>query len=177
MATFQERVIGALTLQASTYEEVERDQSAMSQALIVVVAGSVSNGIGWIHYGGLSGIIRGALVSLIGWAIASALIWAIGTKVMPGPKTEADVPQVMRTLGFAAAPNLLGFLTIVPLLGWLLTFALIVWGLAATVVAVREALDYDDTMKAVVVCVIAWVVSLVVMSLLLASFGLRAMVF
>ena len=48
-----------------------------------------------------------------------------------------------------------------------------VWTLVALVIGVRQALDYDDTLKAVIVCVIAWVVMLVVM-MMVAVLGVGA---
>jgi hypothetical protein len=57
-------------------------------------------------------------------------------------------------------------LAAVPFLGWLISLVVTLWALAATVVAVRQALDYDDTAKAVIVCVLAMAVFWVVMWLL-----------
>jgi hypothetical protein len=47
-----------------------------------------------------------------------------------------------------------------------------VWGLVAWVIAVRQALDYDDTLRAVLVCVLAFVAQLVVSAIGVAMFGL-----
>ncbi len=41
------------------------------------------------------------------------------------------------------------------------------------VIAVRQALDYDDTLKAVIVCVVAWVLMVAVV-IVGALFGLGA---
>ena len=80
---------------------------------------------------------------------------------MPGKNTEADYQQVLRVIGFAQAPGLFDVLGIIPILGWLVRSWSVVWTLVALVIAVRQALDYDDTLKAVIVCVIAWVVMFV----------------
>jgi len=174
MASFQGRVIGALTLNVATYEEVERDTSATAQAAGVVVLAAISSGIGWIWYGGLSGIVSGAVVALVAWVVGAVVVWLIGTKVLPGPRTEADITQVMRCVGFAQAPGLLAFISIIPVIGWLITFALWIWGLVAWVIAVRQALDYDDTMRAVIVCLLAWVAIVLVTLTGAAIFGLSA---
>ena len=68
-----------------------------------------------------------------------------------------------------------GSSAIIPILGWLIAFLLGLWSLAATVVAVKAALDYDDIVKAVIVTVIAWVVIFVAMMIvgaILATVGL-----
>ena len=38
MASFQDRVVGVLRLQAATFEDVEHDPTALSQSAIVVLA-------------------------------------------------------------------------------------------------------------------------------------------
>jgi hypothetical protein len=171
--TFGDRVIGAMKLDENTFEDIERDPTSIGQAVAVVVLGSVSLGIGWIFYGGFSGIVSGALSSLIGALIGALLIWLVGTKLMPGPNTQADFPQTFRTVGFAAAPNLLGFITIIPLLGWLLWIAIVFWQIAATVVAVKAVLDYTDIGKAILVVVICWLIGMAISFLMMSILGLR----
>ena len=46
MASFQDRVIGALKLQPNTFEEVENDATATGQAATVVVAAAISRRLG-----------------------------------------------------------------------------------------------------------------------------------
>jgi hypothetical protein len=151
-----------MRLQPATFEEVEHDQAATSQAALVVAAVGVANGIAWIATNGIVGLITAPIVQLIGWAIASFVLLVVGTKLFPGKNTEADMGQMLRTLGFAQSAGLFGVLAIVPILGWLVLFLVWIWMIVATVVAVRQALDYDDTLKAVVVCVVAWVIMFVV---------------
>jgi hypothetical protein len=70
--------------------------------------------------------------------------------------------ELLRTLGFASAPQLLLVLRGIPLLGGLIALAAVLWGLAAWVVAVRQALDVS-TGRAVLVCVLAVVVNVACM--------------
>lgn len=171
MASFGERVVGAMKLDASTFEEIERDPSSIGQAAGVVVLAAVSTAIGWVYYNGLSGIIYAVFASLIGYAVWALIVWLIGTKVMPDPTTKADFPETFRTIGFAAAPGLLGIITIIPILGWLIWLLLWLWQVAAMVVAVRQALDYSSTGKAVIVVVIGFLVNLAV-SMLFATMAI-----
>jgi hypothetical protein len=160
MASFQERVVGAMRLQVSTFEEVEHDATATSQAAIVVLAAAVSGALASLRYGffGPVAIAMSVVFSLIGWAVGAAVIWLVGTRVFPGKNTEADYGQLLRCVGFAQAPGLFGILGIIPILGLLIRLVLAIWSLVAGVIAVRQALDYDDTLKAVVVVVVAWVI-------------------
>jgi hypothetical protein len=162
VASFQDRVIGAMRLRAATFEDVEHDTSATAQAAIVVTAVGVANGVAWMSSGGISGIVLTPVYQLVSWVIGSFVLLMVGTKLFPGKATEADMGQMLRTLGFAQSAGLVGVLGIVPLLGWVVLFVVWIWMIAATVVAVRQALDYDDTMKAVIVSLVAWVIIFVV---------------
>jgi hypothetical protein len=173
MASLQNRIIGAMTLQASTFEEVESDPTSMSQAIIVVVGAAVSSGVAWVWYNGFTGIVTSAIGALIGWAVGAVIVWLVGTKMLPGPKTQADIPQVLRTVGFAQSPGLLAFIAIIPLLGWLIAPVIWIWTLVAWVIAVKQVLDYDDYGRAILVCVIAIVIQIVV-AMMFAAMSLGA---
>jgi hypothetical protein len=159
--TFVERMIGAARLDTSTFEEVESDRSATSQAIAVVVLASVASGIGVGQ--GLRGLVVGTLVSLVAWAIWAWLIYFIGTRWLPEPTTTANVGELLRTIGFAASPGLLRVLGILPVLGGLVFALTTIWMLVAVVVAVRQALDYRSTARAVGVCVIGWLVQVLIL--------------
>jgi hypothetical protein len=166
MASFGERVVGAMTLKPATFQEIENDPTAMGQAVGVIALASVSMALGWIFYGGLTGIVWTILANLVTYAVWSVFIWLFGTKVMPDPATKADFPQTFRTVAFAISPGVLGIITIIPLLGWLIYFLLWLWQLAAMVVAVKEVLDYTDTVKAVIVVVVGMVVGFLIWGML-----------
>ena len=140
---------------------VEADKTATGQAMGVVVLSAVAAGIGGIGQGG-AGMIGGLVAALVGWFLWAFLTWLIGTKFLPEPETEADVGQLLRTIGFAASPGILRVFGFIPLLGWLITFVVMIWMLATTVVAVRQALDYKSTGRAVLVCVIGWFVNVLI---------------
>jgi hypothetical protein len=157
MATLTERMVGAAQLDVGTFEEVEHDTNATGQALVVVVVSSVAAGIG--ASGGRPGtLLTATLAAIVGWLVWAALVYVVGTKVMPDPQTRGDMGELLRTIGFAQSPGVLRVLGIIPFVGWLISFAVGVWILIATVVAVRQALDYTSTGKAVVVCLIGFIV-------------------
>lgn len=174
MASFTERMIGAATLNVATYEEVEHDTTAMGQAMGVVVLASLAAGIGAARQGGFSGLLFGMIAALLGWFIWAGIIYLVGTKLMPEPETRADIGQLLRTIGFAASPGLLAILAIIPLLGFLIRLVVAVWQLIAMVVAVRQALDYKSTGKAVVVCLIGWVAYMIAAFVFMALGGLAS---
>jgi hypothetical protein len=174
--TFGDRVVGAMKLDENTFEDVERDPTAIGQAVGVIVLAAVAAGIGNIWWGGITGILRGAVLSIISFLIWSVIVWLVGTKLMPEPTTQADFPQTFRTLGFAAAPGLASVITIIPILGYLLMLLIWLWQIAAMVVAVKAVLDYSTIGKAIVVVLIGFVINLVLTLLVLTPLiGMRMM--
>jgi hypothetical protein len=162
MASFVDRVVGAARLDVATYEEVEADTTATPQAMGVVVLAALASGIGSLTSGG-TGMVGSLVSALIGWAAWAAVIWFIGTKILPEPQTRSDIGELLRTMGFAASPGLLLVLRLVPLIGGLIALVIWLWQLTAMVVAVRQALDYKSSGRAVLVCFIGWVFYVMVM--------------
>jgi len=161
MASFVDRVVGAARLDAKVYEEVEADPTAMGQAMAVVAAAALAAGIGSIG-SGATGAVAAVVGGIVGWFLWAVVTWLIGTRLLPEPGTSADLGQMLRTIGFSAAPGLLNVLGIIPFIGVLVSFVAAVWQLVAMVVAVRQALDYRSTGRAALVCFIGWVFYLTV---------------
>ena len=168
MANLKDRMIRAAKLDSNLYEEVEADKQAMGQAMTVVILSSVAAGVGSISTVGVSGIFWGTVAALAGWFIWAFLTYFIGTRLLPEPQTRADVGELLRTIGFSSSPGVLRVLGVVPVLWDLVFFVTAVWMLVAMVIAVRQALDYKSTGRAVGVCMLGWIV-LVVVNLLLYS--------
>ncbi len=171
MASFSERMIGAAGLDVRTYEEVEADPSAMGQAMGVVVLSSLAAGIGSIGALGFSGLIWTTIAALVGWFVWAVITYFVGTKILPEPQTRADIGELLRTIGFSASPGILRILGIIPLIGWLISIAAGLWMLVAMVIAVRQALDYQSTGRAIGVCAIGFVIYWVIMVVFGLVFG------
>jgi len=171
MSNLKDRMIRAAKLDVNLYEEVEADKSAMAQAMGVVVLSSVAAGIGAIGKGGLVGVLTGTVLSLVSWYVWAYLTYIIGTKILPEPQTDADHGQLLRTIGFSSAPGVIRILGIIPGLGALVFFAASIWMLVAMVIAVRQALDYQSTFRAVGVCLIGWVIQTLILVFLFSILG------
>ncbi len=168
MSKVPEHMIRAAKLDVHFYEEVEADPSYMKEAGLVVVLSSIAAGIGTVQQAGMAGIVFGTVAALVGWFIWAYLTLIIGTKLLPTAETEADYGQLLRTVGFSSAPGVIRILGIIPMLGPIIQFIGSVWMLVAMVVAVRQALDYTSTGRAVLVCIIGWVVQFLVLGLFFA---------
>jgi len=170
MDGFINRLIRAARLDVHLYEEVEADTTAMGQAMAVVVLTSIAGGFANIGGVGFSGIFIGIIVSLVGWFVWAYLTYLIGTKLLPEPQTKSSPGELLRTIGFSSSPGLIRVLGIIPGLGKLVFFIASIWMLVAMVIAVRQALDYKSTMRAVGVCIIGWIIQLLIIALVFSVF-------
>lgn len=166
-----DRMIRAAKLDEKLYWEVENDKGAMGQAMLVVVFSGLAAGFGSMTATGFSGLLYGTVSALISWFIWSYITFFVGTKFLAEPQTKADYGELLRTLGFASTPGIFRVLGIIPFVSGLIFFIISIWMLAAMIVAVKQALDYKSTWRAVGVCAIGWVIQTILMMLFLWIFG------
>ena len=171
MSALTDRMIRAARLDVNLYEEVEADKNTMGQATTVVVLSSVAAGIGSFADGGIPGIIIITLGTLLGWYVWAYLTYFIGTRLLAEPQTQADLGELLRTIGFSSSPGLLRVLGIIPGLSRVVSVGAGLWMLVAMIIAVRQALDYTSTWRAIAVCAIGWVVQILLLVLLFAALG------
>jgi hypothetical protein len=172
-----QRMIRAARLEPDLYEEVEADQTATNEALIVVVIVAVASGIGaalsYLLAGeagrSIGALIGGIIAALIGWVVWSYVTYFIGTRVFGGQATPGEL---LRTVGFAQSIGVLNILGFIPVVGGIIRLVTGIWMLIAGVVAVRQALDFD-TGKAILTTILGWL-ALVVITLVLGFLGFGA---
>ena len=171
--TFLQRLVGAAALDVAIYEEVEADERATIQAGATVLLSSVAAGIGAIGFGGqpVANVVFVSTVALLAWAAWALVTFEIGVRVLPQPQTSSNVGELMRTIGFATAPGCLRVLGVLPGVTIPVFAVTAVWMLAAMVVAVRQALDYESTARAVAVCGLGWVLATAIAIVLGLAFG------
>ena len=168
----------------ATFAEIEADQSATTQAAIVVVLVALIAGIGaaiaavmvnrtmpgvieGLGESGIEGLDLsmipqmspvGAFLNAVIGALLSWLVWSALTYFI-GTKLfggTADMGEMLRVIGFAQAPRLLSGLSFIPCLGGILSLVGWVWALAASFVAIREGLDLDSG-KTLVTIILAFI--------------------
>lgn len=162
-----QRMIGAATLSIPTYEDVEHDTTATSQAAIVVGIVAVCAGIGGVGSGG-GGIITGVLSAYLGWLVWSGVTYLIGAKLFGGTATWGEL---LRTIGFAQTPGILYLVRIIPLLGAIVALVVWFWMLVAGVIAIRQALDFS-TGKAVLTALLGLICYVLVAAAIGSIMGL-----
>ncbi len=157
MTTYLYRIMGAVTLDAGMYEDIEASRSVTWQAVATVVLSSIATGLGataWFNMTWRSVLFVSA-VALVTWVAWAVLMFQIGTRVLPAPETRTDLGELLRTTGFAAAPGVLQALALLPSIATPTVIATTIWMFAAMVVAVKHALDYASIARAIAVCALA----------------------
>ena len=155
------RVFRALKLDADLYEEVEHDSQYLPEAALIVVATSLLAGFGgWISGSFVAGFISLVLTGLLGWFVWSGVTLIVGTRIFGG---TANYGEMLRVLGYANAPLALA---IVPWAGLLVGS---LWALVASIVALRQGLDFTLG-KAIGTAIVGWIVLFIVRAVVISIF-------
>jgi hypothetical protein len=167
MGQLVDRMIRAARFDASLYIEVETDVTATRQALLIVLLYGICSGIGFgfadlLSLGTEYFLVRMFTVlvgAIVFWLIWSRIIYFVGTKLFMGPKTPwrsiASYGELLRSIGFSATPGILLIFAFVPFpVGGIISVVAAVWMFVASVIAVRQALDFT-TGRAVGTCLVA----------------------
>jgi hypothetical protein len=161
-----ERILGVFKLDRAVFAEVEHDESATTQAAIVVaivaalsVVGTILQTLLTLVRGGdlqigalLINIVVTFVLAFVNWAIWSGVTFIVGTKLFKG---EATFTEMLRVIGFAYAPRML---QIIPCIGGVVGA---IWSLIASYFAIKEGLDLDDT-GTIVTILVGWLVTVVI---------------
>jgi hypothetical protein len=147
-----DRVLRAVRLDPTLYREVAADDRLMGEAALIVLAATLLSAIGtgigsrsWVLGFGAE-LINGFLIGWLLWAVIANLVGDfIGGR--------SQLSEMVRALGYANAPRFVGVLGFLPCVGPIFRLAAWLLTIAAGVVAIREAMDFD-TFKALVTAVI-----------------------
>ena len=165
-----ERMIGAALFNAQTYEEIERDEGALGQAMGVVLLVTLCGIIGGVIGGLLGevsviriilGAISGLVFGIVRWALWVSIVYLVGGKMLRTGDTQTSWGELGRMMGFAYTPGVLSILSFIPFIGWLFPVVGFFWTLAAVTVAVRQAMDFQSTGRAIGVVILSGVIGLI----------------
>jgi hypothetical protein len=137
-------------LDTSVFDEIRDDANATLPAALIVVVATFLSGIGgWLWYemqdynvkGGtffLRSTIFGSIIAIILFAV-----WVGVTYVMLGQvfRARADLQQLMRVMGFGAAPFALGVLLLIPKIDFGIGLTSLALLFGSTTIAVQSATD------------------------------------
>ena len=155
MKTLLRQMVRASRFDVQTYEQVEADRASTAGAVAVVLVASIAAALGSGARDPIS-IVGATIALLVTWVFWVALTYFIGTHLLPEPQTRSDLGEVLRTTGFSASPGVLRIFGAIPGVGLFIFIGVTIWMLLTFVVAVRQALDYASSGRALAVCVLGW---------------------
>ena len=161
MKIFLNRFFRAIKLDVSLFQEIIEDPKTFSQALIVVLIYSMTSAWGTFGRTGAVGNNIGMITTLLGWYVWVFSTYMVGARMMPEAGTEPDRKTILRVIGFACAPGILRILGFIEGLGLIVIFIALSWMVAAATVGVKQALNYESTARALGVCIIGLIISIV----------------
>lgn len=164
-----DRAMRVVKLEPRIFDIIARDPNATQQAAIVVAIVALANAVGGAAEG-FGGIIVGLISAILGWLIFAGMAWFFGTNIFGTPTTHANWESLLRTLGYAQAPNVLGIFGFIWGIGWLISLIGGIWAIVVAVVAIRETLDFS-TGRAIITAVLAWIATVIVGVILSLLFG------
>ena len=163
-----QRLQKAIMLDVSFYEEVENDKKFTDQAMMTVVLVSIVQGLMIAGFAPIA-LVQGILGSLLRFIIWAFFIAFVGTRILPEPETKSNTGELIRTLGFAYAPGLLVIFKVLPFINSFVDPIVVILQLSAMTIAVRQDLDFNSTVRAVGVCIVACLLMIVALTLFIGS--------
>ena len=118
-----ERIKGVFKLDVKTFEEIEHDSNATSQAAIIVAIVAFLSAIGsglaaqYSQSSFLGSFITTLIWTFVGWFLWAVVSWFVGTKFFGGQTT---IDEMLRVIGG-------------------------IWSLIAGFIGIRQGLDLDNT--------------------------------
>ena len=145
--TLTARLMRLVRLDTSVFDEVRLDASATLPAVVVAVAATFLAGLGgwlwWIMQDfGESGkvmmqsFILGSIFSVALWIVWLLIVYALLTQVF---RAQADIQQLVRTMGMAAAPLALSVLMFIPVLDFGIGLASLALLFGLTTIAIQAS--------------------------------------
>ncbi|PKN84420.1 MAG: hypothetical protein CVU46_14205 [Chloroflexi bacterium HGW-Chloroflexi-8] len=165
-----DRIIRAIKLDKTLFAEAAKNESLLSESLIVVVLAAVLTGIGSMINADqpiLALISEIANSVIFGWLLWSVIAYFVGTFFFGGKST---INEMLRTIGFANAPRLLSLFAFIPCVGWLFVLLGGVLSLIAGVIAIRESMEFNND-KALITAIIGFILFLMSSAVLRVLFA------
>lgn len=158
MDSLADRITRAFRLEPAVYHEIAADPNGTLQSLTVAAIAFAIGGLGG-EGGFIGNLIGGAIGGIIGLIIWAGFVLLVG-KLFSG---QATYTELLRVLGFTAAPMAITFIPFLGILG-------VVYSIIMQVRAVREIHKISDG-AAVVIVLIPWLIFVVIALVVAIAIG------
>ena len=164
------RFFRAARLDISFYQEVVAEPRLLNQAWITVLIYAMLASWGSFGRAGAVGSNIGMISALIGWYVWAFSTYFLATRVSGSKKAEidrGDRKATIRAMGFACAPGALRILGLIPDMGVMVLVVSSIWMIVAATIALKMAMEIENTIRAALLCIIGWVIGAIAQGLLL----------
>lgn len=163
-------------LDTSVFAEIKDDPAALVPSVITAVGATVLFGLGgWLWWSFadfgdkgkmfLQSVILGSIFSLALWVVWLLVVYAVLTQVF---REQADVQQLLRVMGLAAAPLAVGILMFIPKVDLGIALAAVALTFGLTNIAIQSVTPADPA-KVLVANAAGLAVWAIVLSLLVGT--------
>ena len=196
--SFWERLAGVVALRRATYEAIQNDPEATSQAWWIIVFLGIAQGIALITTPlitvapGMSAEMAGAVADIaaaftfdtadrqvlalaasvvgliLSWYLSSWLLRAIGHRVAGIGGQRVTPAEMRRLVAWGYSPSLASLLTVIPVVGSLLATVGALWAFVTGVMAVRVAFGVG-IWRAIAIEIAAFLIVLLVIVVILVG--------
>lgn len=171
---FAQRIMGALQLQTAVYDEIAADPEATNQSAVVVAIAALAQALGGPERIPMEELPFALAWAYFSWLVPGTLVWATATRVLA---LEADLPRVLRCVGFATVPQALWLLGLLSAgsAPFEMALGVLIFGLAlvANVLAIRQAFAVTTVraLQAFLLGFLAFAAVAIVLGFLFAQMG------
>ncbi len=154
------RMIRAIRLDQSLFDEVIQDPKTQGHSYWVVAILAMATGYGMFSRAGSMAVNIGLAVTFLSWYVWAFTVYYAGTRMFQAVPSRMDRKTVLRVMAFASAPGVLRILGVIPnmtLIIFLLTSA---WIVLAGAMGIKLIFRLDKIGKAILLCAATWLVVL-----------------
>jgi len=169
------RMIRAIKLDKTLFEEVINDPKTQGHSYWVVAILAMATGYGMFSRAGGTAVNIGLAVTFFAWYLWAFTIYYVSTYLFHAAPSRLDRKTVLRVMAFANAPGILRILGVFPSLPPYVFVLTTVWIIIAGAIGIKKVFNIEQMGKAVLICATTWLVVFVIqiffMIMLFSVFG------
>ena len=146
------RMIRAMKLDPTFFEEIINDPKSQGHSVWVVAILAMATGYGMFSRAGGTAVNIGLAVTFFSWYIWAFTIYFVSTYMFASAPSRTDRKTVMRVMAFASAPGVLRLFGVIPHMTLIVFLLTSVWIIIAGAIGIKKVFNIDHIGKPVLLC-------------------------